>query len=83
MYDSPCALPSRVLEAGLLGPQNFWLQAHLPLFVAPAVGMMGRKHAIQLIQGIVLSQCEAVLETCGDSVGAGHLTSQHSEVARY
>lgn len=79
----PCDLPSRVLEAELPSPQSFWFQAHLPLFVAPAVGLKVWKTCLQLIQGIVLSQCEVVLETCGDSAGASRLTAQHSEVARY
>lgn len=83
MCPRPCALPSRVLEAGLPSPQNFWLQAHLPSFVAPPVELMVRTTRLQLIQDIVLSPCEAVLETCGDSAGASHLTSQHSQVARY
>lgn len=80
---APVLSPSRVLEAGLPSPQNFWLQAHLPSFVAPPVELMVRTTRLQLIQDIVLSPCEAVLETCGDSAGASHLTSQHSQVARY
>lgn len=75
----PC---SRVLEAGLPITQSCWLQAHFPLCVAPPAGLIMRQTSLQLTRDIILNRCEAVLETCGDSAGASHLTSQHSKVAQ-
>lgn len=74
MCESPRDLPSRVREAGLPSPQNFRFQAHLPVFVASAVGLMVRKTCLLLIQDTVLSQREAVLETCRNSAEASHLS---------